>query len=392
MFVMAKKGLFFVVCFFVVSLTNINGEYKTTKEAMNEIFSTFVSLLPYASNEMRFNDPNAEAYIKTKLLKLKTAFKNAKHLKKISTPGFQPSFEIVTNHLEQTYENFSTQNKSFARTRLKQTAEMCISCHTQLPKGVSSTFRQFDTIKRDQFYNDYEYADYLFLIRNYSSAIVQYEKEIKSRLAKNKALRAIQNSKNTYYLDFTIEKSLKRILTIYTKVFYNPQKALTYLERYQGNTDLPNNLKNTLTNWVVDLKRWKKDSFDGSLKNEKEFDNFVKKHLDESEVDGDSSDVDFLVAAGALYRYVNRAPKSEKVPEVLFWLGRIDNELEHSYFYSLSELYLKNCIKNYPKSKFARKCYQQYKEILEIGFTGTSGTHIPKDELEVLNKLKSYLK
>lgn len=387
---MTKKGLSLLSFSLLILMISSRAEFKSTKEAMNEIFSTFVSLIPYASNEMRFNDPKAEEYIKAKLLKLKTAFKSAKHLKKINTPGFQPSFEIVTEHLEQTYENFSTHNKAFARTRLKETTEMCISCHTQLPKSTSNTFRRFDTVKRDQFYNDYEYADYLFLVRKYTSAIRQYEKEIESRLAKNKALKSIQNSKHSRYLDFTIEKSLKRILTIHTKVFYNPKKALANLEKYQNNPDLPANLKNTVKDWVVDLKRWVKDPFDGSIKSEKGLDEFVKKHLLENEVE--TSDVDYLIGAGALYHYVNKNPVSPSVPKVLFWLGKIDNELEHSYFYSLSEIYLKNCIKNYPKSSYAKKCYNQYKEIIETGFTGTSGTHIPADEQEMLNKLKSYLR
>lgn len=387
---MTKKGL---VILLLASLAtfSVNAEkkkYKTTKQAMNDILSSFVSLLPYASNEMRFNDPNAEQFIKGKLLKLKSAFENAKHLKRIKTPGFSPSFEVVTDHLNQTYDNFTMKSKSFARTRLKATAEMCISCHTQMPQGLSKTFNGINSVSRGEFFNDFEYADYLFLTRRYTQAIRYYEREIKARIAKNKALKAVHNSKSSYYLDFTIENSLRRILTTYTKVFYRPEKALSLLERYSEMKDLPKTVQGDLVDWIRDLKKWKKSSFKGKFKNERELADFTTKYLKEDV----ESDVTLLVAAGALYRYVNNNSQSQSVPEVLYWLGKIDNELEHSYFYSLSEVYLKNCILNYSSSPYARKCYDQYKENLELGFTGTSGTNIPEEELETLKKLKNSLK
>ena len=392
MFFMTKKGLLFTIVLGVIS-TSLYSEqkYKTTKQAMNEIFSSFVALIPYAANEMRFNDPRAEEFIKTKLLKLKTAFKNAKHLRQIKTPGFQPSFEVVTDHLEQTYENFSTRNKSFARTRLKATAEMCISCHSQLPKGKSSTFRNFKSVTRKDFFNDYEYGDYLFLIRDYTQATRYYEKEIAARIAKNKALKAIHNSKNSNYLDFTIEKSLKRVLTIYTKVFYRPEKAINFLSQYKNNSDIPTSMKGDIEDWYQDLKAWKKVKFSGNVANEKELTSFIKKHLEETG-DDKTADIDYLVGAGVLYRFANKNPKSDSIPQVLYWLGKIDYNLEHSYFYSLAEVYLKNCVKQYPTSGYAKKCFNQYKDNLEMGFTGTSGTNIPEDELKVLEELKRFLK
>lgn len=388
---MAKKGLILSVLFLLSHSLYSDSRYKTTKQAMNEIFSSFVALIPYAANEMRFNDPKAEEFIKAKLLKLKTAFKNAKHLRQIKTPGFQPSFEVVTDHLDQTYENFSTKNKAFAITRLKATAEMCISCHSQLPKGKSHTFRNFSAVTRNDFYNDYEYGDYLFLIRDYTQAIRYYKKEIMARIAKNKALKALHNSKASNYLDFTIEKSLKRVLTIYTKVFYRPEKAITFFDAYKDEKDLPVSLKEDVKEWLSDLETWKKRRFSGNVTSESELTGFIKKYL---ERDGDDkpSDVEQLIAAGVLYRFVNSYPKTSSAPQVLFWLGKIDYNLEHSYFYSLSEVYLKNCIKQYSKSPFAKMCFDQYKEHIEMGFTGTSGTNIPDDELEVLNELKSHLK
>jgi len=370
-------------------------KFNSTKEAMNEIFGSFVNLLPYASNEMRFNDPKAEEYIKGNLANLLSAFQNAGHLKKISTPGFRPSYQSLQEHLQQTYDNFTADNKSFARTRLKATAQMCMSCHTQLPYGKqSSSFKNFNQVNRRDFNNDYEYGDYLFLVRDYTSAIRYYEKEIEQRIEKNAELQKIHKSEQSSYIDFTIEKSLRRMVSVFTKVFYRPEKAYDLISRYSDKKDLPDFLKEDVLGWMKELSQWKTDSFRGKLSNDSEVRAFIKKHLEvlPEEVELGSTDITLLISSGALYRYININPKSQTVPQILYWLSRIDHHLEHSYFYSLSEVYLKNCIKNYPQSEFAPKCLAQYRENLEFGFTGTSGTNIPEEEMKIYNNLAKYLK
>ncbi|MCR9203200.1 MAG: hypothetical protein NXH75_01385 [Halobacteriovoraceae bacterium] len=389
---MPRKGIYSGLLLFVAATTlfttSTPAKFKSTKQAMNEIFVAFVDLLPYASNEMKFKDPKAESYIKKRLFKLKSAFQSAKHLKQIKAPGFQPSFEVVSDHLEQTYETFSTQNKIFARNRLKATTKLCISCHSQLPNGLSNTFSSLKGITRDRFSNDFEYADFLFLVRDYTAATSYFKAEIRNRIKKNGELRKIHKGSKVTYIDYTIEESLERLLTINTKVFYKPGKAVGTLSQYQNSDDLPSPMKRDIREWIKDLKVWEKKKFNGKLESESALTKFIKENLEE--LDGPSH-VDLLVSAGALSKFINKYPNSSKVPEVLFYLGRIDYFLEHSYFYSLSDIYLKNCVVNYPKSRFARKCFQQYKDNLELGFTGTAGTNIPKEELAKLKELESKL-
>lgn len=383
------SGLLLLIAAATIFSTTTSAKFKSTKQAMNEIFVAFVDLLPYASNEMKFKDPKAEEYIKERLFKLKSAFQNAKHLKKIKTPGFQPSFEIVSDHLEQTYETFSTQNKIFARNRLKATTKLCISCHSQLPNGLSNTFSSLKGITRDRFSNDYEYADFLFLVRDYTAATRYFKLEIENRIKKNADLRKVHKGSSVTYIDYTIEESLDRLLAINTKVFYKPGKAIGILSKYEDNKELPNALKKEVKEWKKDLKAWEKKGFNGKLESEAELTKYIKENLEDLD---NPSHVDLLVSAGALSKFINKYPNSDKVPQVLYHLGRIDYFLEHSYFYSLSDVYLKNCVVNYPKSPYARKCYEQYKDNLELGFTGTAGTNIPKEELQKLKELKAKLR
>jgi hypothetical protein len=141
----SKLGIFFFcLCLAANSFAakEKGKTYHTTKEAMNDIFQAFINLLPYSASEMKFKDPKAEGYILKNLLKINFAFKNAKHLKTMKVDGFKPSYNVVQEHLNHTVEAFQSKNKLFARTRLKATTHLCISCHTQLKsQNLSSTFK-----------------------------------------------------------------------------------------------------------------------------------------------------------------------------------------------------------------------------------------------------------
>ena len=69
-----------------------------------------------------------------------------------------------------------------------------------------------------------------------------------------------------------------------------------------------------------------------------------------------------------------------------------EKRLSNTYFFTLSELYLKDCIKKYSSSSYAKKCYNLYEDNILAGYTGSSGLDIPVDEKEELKRLKKYLK
>jgi len=370
-------------------------KYNTTKQAMDDIFQSFVNLIPYSTDEMKWKDPNARAYIQGNLSKISEAFKSAKHLSAINLPGFRPSFDVVREHLEATIDAFNSNHKIFARTRLKATTQICLSCHSQLPQNKSQSLMKLVSQKtRNDFATDFEYAEFLFLVRDYPKAVRYYDSEIQSRIKLNKDLKNIHNNEDSHYLDFSIEQSLRKVLTIYTKVDYAPQKAIDFLDGYKNQPEFNAGLIKELNLWIKDLKTWQASKFDKKLKNNKELDAFIAKHLakfEKTPATAGGNDVTLLIANGALYSFLNAHAKSDKVPEVLFWLAETDKVLNQSYFFSLSDIYLRECVSNYPRSPFAKKCYKSYEDSIFFGYTGSSGTHVPKEELEKLEKLKSYL-
>ena len=103
-------------------------------------------------------------------------------------------------------------------------------------------------------------------------------------------------------------------------------------------------------------------------------------------------DVTLLVSAGFLTKCMADHPESTKAAEILYWLSIAERRLSSTYFFSLSDLYLKDCIIKHSKEAYAQKCYKEYEENILFGYSGSSGTSVPKDEQKELDRLKSYLK
>jgi hypothetical protein len=390
-----------IFCFFLFSsvMSPLRGEskkpYKSTNEAMVDIFNSFSILLPYAANQMKFNDPNSNDLIVGHLSKIHNSFKSAKHLKRMNRPGFNPTYNIIVNHLDNTIKAFQNNNKPFARVRLRATTQMCMSCHTQLSnKTPSKALKSFKMLSQKDFMNNFEYGNYLFLTHQYKDAANVFEKEIEFRIENNRKLEQLHKSKTTHYLNSTVEKSLRRIITIYTKINYQPKKAIKLLKKYKSAPYLSRPLKQDIQDWLLSLKEWTKKKFNGKITNEKKLTEFITKYLAPLETNqsvDSSADIPLLIASGAMYKYLDKNSNSPQSGNILYWLSVVDKQFNFSSFFDLSEVYLKQCIINNQKTTIAKKCFNRLKENITIGYSGSSGTHIPKEERQELARLMRYI-
>jgi hypothetical protein len=373
---------------------------QNTKQVMNEVFNSFVKLIPYMNNEMKFQDPNSSGIIISNLTNISNAFKNSEHIKTFQTPGFQPSYDVVKDHLQHTIEAFNTNNKLFARTRLKATASLCISCHTQLSGGKRGFITSVNAVGRGSFDNDFEYAEFLYITRNFNKSVRYYDRAIAKRVETNEELKKINKKTGGVdsegYLDKSIGQSLKRILTTYTKVSFRPDKAISLLSKYENDPKISKMLRDDVKEWLKQLKVWKDSKMVYSLNKESDLRAFINKYLsplgeENQTVEDGSQDVTMLVASGFLTKFLGQRPKSDLVPEILYWLSIADRNLDFNFFFSLSDVYLKECITRYPKSSFAPKCYKEYEQNVIFGYSGSGGTNVPEEEKKELKRLKEYL-
>jgi hypothetical protein len=60
-------------------------------------------------------------------------------------------------------------------------------------------------------------------------------------------------------------------------------------------------------------------------------------------------------------------------------------------WWDLDLLFFETCVRESPKSKVAKRCFQQLSDRVYLGYTGSAGTFIPDDELARLSELRALM-
>lgn len=371
-----------------------------TKKLMHEVLDSIIALTPLMSSDLKFNAPDNEKEINLYLNRMLSSFTKAKHLKDFNKKNFSPSYVVIKDHLEQTIDSFNHYNKDFARLLLSSTTSICLSCHTQISKDkMTNVILSSTKTSRENFASDYEYANFQFLIRNYKQAISYYKKSIAHQLKAKEDQQKINQILGTdqEIYDRTLVSSFKNILTIYAKVLRSPQQAINLFNDYLKNKNVPHYMTNMLTMWSNQLNEWKGNTLiQKDFKTDIEFRDYLNQKVSSIEqsdqtIRSGKFDIALLINAGVLSNYLNTHPETTLTPEILYWLGITENHLEKNQFFAIGDLYLKECIRSYPKNKMAKKCFEEYKDEITFRFTGSIGTNIPKSKLNELKELENLI-
>ena len=370
----------------VAATTTTNDDSKTQAKAiMGGVYESFVKVIPYVYSDedtiaILKKDPAKKADLLKDLTHLSEFFKSARHVEYFQRPGFRPSLDTMNSHLSDTINSVEGNNFAFAQKRLTAVTSLCITCHSQLSaEGSANAFGDaIAKTKRVDFPSDYAYGNYLYLVREFDDSQKYLELAIQ---------KSLKESKST-----ELYTSLRRIISIHTKISFNEDKANKFLDKYRKDPAMPMLASSTLSSWHNSLLKWNK--FDP--KKIKSTEEFIKTYLapleEVKELTSSDNDITLLIASGVLSKHLNDNPKSSNTPEILYWLSIAERRLSTTYFFTLSDLYLKDCIMLYPASPYAKKCYKQYEDTIEFGYSGSSGTDIPPAEKRELVRLKALLK
>ncbi len=347
----------------------------TVQPTMQKIFSNMQDLMPYMVSEERFLDPENEGYISEKLKQSAVLVKNAKHASQLNSPTLKISREVLEDHFSEVERVFRVGNKSFARSQLSSTVPICMSCHTQSP-SASRHWELADLLKGTS--NEFEKAELLFMGRDFNSALELYNEVI------------LGFPENDFSL-IDVEKSLERKVVIYARVKRDFDGGIKDLEGdLNNNKNLPEYLTNSIKAWVSSFQIQEKQGYpDPVTSDDSAIEQYVEREMKEG-LSGDNFDasnpglVRNLTVSGVLYEYLNTHPQTTLEPEILNWLAILDNELRDTLFYSLADLYLKQCMSEFAAHPAAKKCYEQYKTITIISYSGSGGTHLPADVTQEL--------
>jgi hypothetical protein len=349
---------------------NLNQIMMNVGETMVGVYPLIVAKRELTSKEIKSID--------RALTRLSDLFSAAKPFIADKADGFQVSYEFVSAYLKVVKAVLANQHIDYARSHLYALGEICASCHTQ-----DTTLRTlFSGTTRDYFDNDYAYAEFNYMTRNYEEAVKYYEKFLASPEKKT---------------ELEIIQPLQRIITVYTQVNNRYTEGITKLKKYLSLKDQTLQTKIQLENWIRGLEQLKTN---GSINDKPLKFNALKRYTSKYLGDLDKLTLDITSNAkqevqrvwlrGQLYHYLNAKPDSNEIPMILYWLSVIDRSIDYNFYFSMTDLYLKQCVLKYPKHRYARRCYREYREYMDYTYT-RNGEPIPEGIEKELRELKMKL-
>ncbi|MCB0363118.1 MAG: hypothetical protein KDD35_10365, partial [Bdellovibrionales bacterium] len=102
-------------------------------------------------------------------------------------------------------------------------------------------------------------------------------------------------------------------------------------------------------------------------------------------------DVEYLLASTILHDGLVHLKKASERSEAYFLLGESYEVLGDLGSWNLHEFYFESCIREWPRGPLARKCYERLEESVYLGYSGSSGVHLPYHEKKRLNEIKNLI-
>ena len=290
------------------------------------------------------------------------------------------SMKTLKSHLQSTKSALKNGNIRYAQGLLKSATSLCSGCHI-----LDSKERVDQSNKtKAQFFNSSDLADFYFITRNYRSALETYKDQI--QLGKK-----IRWGSSEYL-------AIKNSLMIYLQVDRDTNSAYAFLKDILKNTPTDDGVKSEIHHWLnginqIDEREIPKTA--SSFSNIKKQMNEVIFFNNEEQLYHLLQEDQYPIALwlrGLINEYIkNNTSAKKEMPVLLFWLASIDRSIEFDLYYSLADLYLKQCILEYTKDPYAEKCYALYEDYSYFSSTGSAGRHLSEELKAELKQLRQVL-
>lgn len=364
----------------LLSLAFSSITHAEVKPYMDLMLKEIFTLKPYIVSDVEYRDPKNFQKIDDSLKQMVALSEKITHEGKIKKTGFAISSKALNEQLREAELVYRVGNKDYSLWMLRSTLSVCMSCHTQLP--ASST--KFESISKEHFLaKPFDEAEFLFIVRNFDKAMPLYDQVIES-YPDNKASQE------------NVEKSLARKVYYYVRVKRDLAGLSESLKKNQKNKALPTLVTKRIKALAQAAEKMKKEGYpEFTEAQQADLKKYVETQLQE-ELKGNFSpavtkEISYLKVSSVLYKYLDQHPETPLKPEILYWLSFCERRYEQKAFYSLPELYLKQCVLEFPEAPVAKSCLQEYQDLVTMAYTGSSGTHIPKDVEREIKAMKEMV-
>lgn len=344
--------------------------------SMRGTFTALVALQPLAATPGKWRDPAHKEEIDlllTELGKTRHAFPGQMG----QEPGLAAILDLFAHYLADLQHRFREGQADYARDRMRTATSFCFACHSRLTasQDYQDLGRQMNALELSAF----ERAEYLAATRQFDAAIAAYRR-----------LFSTTPKDERGYLEYL--RGLRHALSVTVRVKADPEMTVALLQEVAGRKDLPVLLRRHVDRWLKDAQAWRAEkpvptTSEAQLAKAAA----LLKGTGSAEVlvPNERDDIRYLRASNYLHEALAKNPRTPRRGEALYMLGVTAAALQDPTLWELDGLYFEACIRENPHTRVARRCFEALSDRVTLGYTGSSGTHVPEDELSRLAALRA---
>lgn len=296
-------------------------------------------------------------------------------------PAFRISWQTMAEQIDRTRMavDSGTATADTVVNLVHGIASACAGCHTQDDRAQVLSFGRLAPTAGDPL----QQARFRYITRDYAAALTLYD--------------AWLDSQSKLSWTGPVLDAFEGELTIYAQIYRDPERAVKALKaRIDHNgAGMSKQVRRDIQSWIKgfeDVRKAKLKAFEPSLADLQGYaKKYVLPHADAPIVTEERDKIPLLWLRGLMYEYVQAYPDDARMPDLLYWLASIDRVLDYNFYYSLSDLYLRECITRYPNDDTAELCFDEYERYVQFAYSGSSGEHIPDEIRDELLRLRDLL-
>lgn len=372
------KKVFLVLALLISSFAFAQNspQTKSIKQEMIGVYSAFKEIQEYFINPKLVDSEDGRSRLVYLLGVISENLHKVESFNNdfVKQAGFKSNLDILNEMLDDASARLKEQRTDYAMWRIKTISNHCVSCHTSYKVDLNFSDLQINKSELRKL-NNYEKGDFYLSTRQFDQA---KEAFLKAALDANDAS------------GYSRLDAIRKWLIIYTRVKPNPHEALTALTRFYSSPSLSKYERDVVVKWVASLRRWSSENTSFKVSPVIKAENLIRQALGMNDPISSSEvgTVELLRATAILHEAIEKGTLSPfERSQSLYLLGLSYSKLPLFFINELPEVFLELCIRDYPRSKDAKKSYSLYQEIITLGYTGSGGVHLPSDVQLKLNEL-----
>jgi hypothetical protein len=175
------------------------------------------------------------------------------------------------------------------------------------------------------------------------------------------------------------------------RVKKDPKSSLRELEQLEDRKGVPFYVQEHLHAWLDSLRRWSHEKPSHKSLLQQARDRMRAAHRLQTFAKDHSGDVEYLRVTALLHEFLKSEHSTADQAEAFYLLGQSYEALDEPGFWNIHEVYYEACVHVLPKTKQAQNCFRRFQASIYLGFSGSSGIHVPQSERQRINDLKSLL-